>query len=337
MKTAFKWFGRIALILILLIVALAGIGFAYQGISTANDAQRNPPPGQLVDVGGYRMHIHCQGNAGGPTVILESGQGNSSSLWAWVQPEVSKSARVCAYDRAGIAWSDAGPNSRDAEHMADELHTLLGKAGINSPYVLAGHSLGGLVTRVFASRYPQEVAGIVLIDSMHPDQWVRDPALQDQFAQIEQMGRMGNIAAPLGLLRLFNFFPRENDLPPAAADTYKAWVDSSRFMFINTAELNAQPQSWAQARNAGGFGDKPLIVLTATDHGYSPDSSAKLEGIWLELQNELAGLSTNHVHRVLPNTTHGSLLVNQHDSQAAVAAIVEVVDAVRLSKTLESR
>jgi len=337
MRTALKWLGRSVLFVSALSIVLVGVGLVYQGISTANDTRRFPAPGQLFDIGGQRLHIVCQGNAGGPTVILEAGQGNSSSIWARIQPEVAKTTHVCAYDRAGIAWSDDSPNPRDAEHMAGELHALLDKANIAGPYVLVGHSFGGLVTRVFASQYPQEVAGIVLIDSMHPDQWVRDPALQAQFAQLQEMGRMGNIVAPFGLLRLFNFFPREKDLPPDAADAFKAWVDSARFMRINTSELDTQPQSWAQARNAGNFGDKPLIVLTASDHGYPPESAAKLESIWLDLQNELAGLSTNHIHRVLPNTTHGSLLVNQHDAEAAVVAIAEVADAVRLSKTLEGK
>lgn len=337
MKTAFRWLGRIALVLVLLIVALAGVGFAYQSLSTANDAQRYPPPGQLVDVGNHRMHLYCQGNAGAPTIILETGQGNSSSIWAWVQPEVAKTARVCAYDRAGIAWSDDSPNPRDAEHMAGELHTLLANARVAGPYVLVAHSFGGLVTRVFAAQYPQEVAGVVLVDSMHPDQWTREPELASQFDQLKQMGNMGNLVAPIGLVRLANFFPRDTDLPAEAGDSFKAWVDTTRFMRSNTAELNAQPQSWAQAGRVNSLGAIPLVVLSASDHGYAPASAAKLEKIWLELQNELADLSTNHIHRVLPNTTHGSLLVNQHDAQAVIAAIAEVVDSIQSGKKLKSQ
>lgn len=329
MKTALKWLGRIALVLVLFIMALAVIGYAYQSISTANDAQRFPPPGQLIDVGNYRMHIACQGNASGPTVILEAGQGNSSSMWAWVQPEVAKLARVCAYDRAGIAWSDDSPNPRDAEHMAGELHALLTQAHIAGPYVLVAHSLGGLVTRVFAAQFPQDVAGVVLVDSMHPDQWTRDPELQNQFSQIEQMGQMGNVIVPFGVLRLLNYFPRDRDLPADAADAFKAWVDSTRFMRSNTAELKAQPDSWAQARRVNSFGAIPLVVLTASDHGYAPESATKLEKTWLDLQNELADLSTNHLHRVLPNTTHGSLLARQADAKAVVAAIQDVIEAAQ--------
>jgi pimeloyl-ACP methyl ester carboxylesterase len=283
------------------------------------------------------MHIMCQGNAGGPTVILEAGQGNASSMWAWVQPEVAKTARVCVYDRAGIAWSDDSPEPRDAEHMAGELHTLLANANIAGPYVLVAHSFGGLVARVFASQYPQEVAGVVLVDSMHPDQWTRDPESKSLFSQIEQMGRMGNAIAPLGLLRMFNFFPRESNLPAEAADAFKAWVDSTRFMRSNTAELNAQPESWAQASRVKTLGAVPLVVLTASDHGYAPERAAKLEKIWQDLQNELAGLSTNHIHRVLPNTTHGSLLAKQTDAQAVIAAVRDVVNAAQSGKPMEDQ
>ena len=126
------------------------------------------PPGKLIDIGGYRLHLNCTGK-GEPTVVLIPGSGDFSFDWGLVQPDVSRFARVCSYDFAGFAWSDPGPIPRTMRQDAYELHTLLKTAGIKAPYVLVGHSLGGLLTRVYAADFPSEVAGIVLVDSTHED------------------------------------------------------------------------------------------------------------------------------------------------------------------------
>jgi pimeloyl-ACP methyl ester carboxylesterase len=128
----------------------------------------------MVDMGGHRLHIDCVGQ-GSPTVILESGLGNMSADWANVQPEVAKTTRVCTYDRAGTGWSEPGPEPRDPQQIARELHTLLGNARIDGPYVLVGQSFGGLYVRMYAARFPQEVEGMVLVDASHPDMWTRLP------------------------------------------------------------------------------------------------------------------------------------------------------------------
>jgi pimeloyl-ACP methyl ester carboxylesterase len=122
----------------------------------------------MVDVGGYRMHIYCTGE-GSPTVVLNGASLDTVSDWVWVLPEVGKVTRVCAYDRAGLGWSDASPGAPDTVQNALELHTLLQKAGIGGPYVPVGHSFGGLYARTFAGRYPDEVAGMALIEGTHPD------------------------------------------------------------------------------------------------------------------------------------------------------------------------
>ena len=139
--------------LALIVVALALTGVAYQGIATMVDAHRYPPPGRLVDVGGYRLHVYCTGS-GRPTVVLDALFPGTVSNWAWVQPQIARTTRVCAYDRAGLGWSDRGPGPRDARQHARELHTLLTRAQITGPYVLVGHSLGGLSVREFAEEYP---------------------------------------------------------------------------------------------------------------------------------------------------------------------------------------
>jgi pimeloyl-ACP methyl ester carboxylesterase len=160
------------LVLLAVVVALVLIGAAYQATASITDSRNHPPPGRLVDVGGYSLHISCLGN-GTPTVILDALFPGTVSNWAWVQPEIAKTTRVCADDRAGLGWSDSGPMPRDAVQHAAELRTLLANAGVTGPYVLVGHSLGGLSVRMFADRYPDEVAGMVLVEASNPDGWKR--------------------------------------------------------------------------------------------------------------------------------------------------------------------
>src|SRR5215212_4988242 len=147
--------GRTLAALVGLLVVLGLIGASYEAIAAAGDARRYPAPGQLVDVGGYRLHIQCVG-AGSPTVVLDAGLSGSSLDWSLVQPELGRSTRVCAYDRAGMGWSDPGPQPRTPRQIADELHTLLTNAGIVEPYVLVGHSLAGKNVRLFALAHPDE-------------------------------------------------------------------------------------------------------------------------------------------------------------------------------------
>ncbi len=159
------WLGGALLLALLLILA----GAVYESVTEAADVRAYPPPGQMVDVGGYRLHINCTG-AGSPTVVIDAGWGDWSLGWSGVQPAVAATTQVCTYDRAGMGYSEAGPLPRNAGQFAKELHTLLERAGVPGPYVLAGHSMGGLTVRVFAHDYPADVAGIVLIDSMSPGQ-----------------------------------------------------------------------------------------------------------------------------------------------------------------------
>ena len=153
------WFSGI----LALVLGLMLIGAIYELAAETADAQAFPPPGQMVDVGGYRLHLNCSGS-GSPTVVIDTGWGDSSAGWGWVQPEVAKTTRICTYDRAGMGWSEASPEPRTAREFAKELHTLLANANEPGPFVLVGHSLAGYTMRVYAHDYPEEVAGLVLID-----------------------------------------------------------------------------------------------------------------------------------------------------------------------------
>src|SRR5215510_5721332 len=150
----FTWVKRIFLTLLIIVVGLSILGVVYQNLSTQADEEKYPAPGQLIDIGGYRLHLYCMGEStnGSPTVILEQGLGGTSPAWALIQPEVAKQTRVCAYDRAGLGWSDPAPKgtSHDGKQVASELHTLLQRGNISGPYVMVGHSFGGLYTLYFA-------------------------------------------------------------------------------------------------------------------------------------------------------------------------------------------
>jgi pimeloyl-ACP methyl ester carboxylesterase len=149
---------RKSLTFVLVIVCLLPIASLGQ---TPDTAQNPPLPlGKLVDVGGYRVHLYCS-RAGSPTVVIVGG--GFSFDWGLVQPEVAKFTQVCSYDHSGIGWSDSGPKDSYSLRVS-EVHAALKNAGIKGPYVLVGHSLGALVARLYAGRYPDEVVGMVFVD-----------------------------------------------------------------------------------------------------------------------------------------------------------------------------
>jgi pimeloyl-ACP methyl ester carboxylesterase len=219
LRFVWRWLVRLVIGLIALVVLVAVVALAYQAIASARNARRFPPPGKLVDVGGYRLHIHSTGDGGpGPTVVLDAGWLDCSLNWCLVQPEVAKFARVCAYDRAGMGWSDVGPLPRDSRQIVRELHMLLKNAGVPGPYVLVGHSFGGGNVRLFAHEYPQEVAGLVLVDSVAEDQWPRLPEqVKRLYAWMQQQLEGGRPLSKFGIIRYFNlFYLRSNLKLPAA-------------------------------------------------------------------------------------------------------------------------
>jgi pimeloyl-ACP methyl ester carboxylesterase len=178
--------GKALLGLVVALLVLAVAGAIYQAIATERAERAYPPPGEMVDVGGYSLHINCVGQ-GSSTVVLDGGSGEMSAQWVRVQREVSGTTRVCAYDRAEMGWSEMGPEPRDARQISSELHTLLSKAGIEGPYVLVGHSFGGLYMQTYAARYPEEVAGVALVDSStEPDQFSQRPEARDNYEPQKQ-------------------------------------------------------------------------------------------------------------------------------------------------------
>jgi pimeloyl-ACP methyl ester carboxylesterase len=257
-------------------------------------------------------------------VVLEAALGNMSANGIRVQQEVSDTTRVCAYDRAGMGWSGRGSKPRDAEQVTGELHALLEGAGIKGPYVLVGHSYGGLYARMYAARYPDEVAGVVLADSSHPEQFSRLPGGQENYEQIRQLYAVAPLLARLGVIRLFDLKPADPDLPQQQRAQIDALGSSTRQVATTADEFRATNQTATQVRGAGSLGDKPLAVVSA---GEQPPA-------WLELQEDLADSSSNSIHRVVEGATHVSLLHEREDARATSAAILEVVEAVYSDRPL---
>jgi pimeloyl-ACP methyl ester carboxylesterase len=318
------------LVVALLVLAVAGA--IYQAIATELAERAYPPPGEMVDVGGHRLHIDCVGQ-GSPTVVLDAGSGAFSAQWVRVQRKVSGTTRVCAYDRAGMGWSEMGPEPRDARQTSGELHTLLSKAGIEGPYVLVGHSFGGMYMQTYAARYPEEVAGVALVDSStDPDQFSQRPEArerhepqQQSIAVVPQLARLGvSLPARLGVVRLLsNLDPASPELPQKQRAQIDALTPSTRQVSTTAGEFLAPTQTLRRG-SPGSLGNKPLAVVTAGTQ--QPE--------WLELQDKLATLSSNSKHRIVKGATHTSVVYDRSDAQATSATIVEVVAAVRNDRPL---
>lgn len=308
------WLSR----MMVLCLGLTLAGAIYESAAEAADVRAYPPPGQMVDVGGYRLHINCMGS-GSPTVVIDAGWGDWSAKWSWVQPEVARTTRVCTYDRAGMGYSEAGPLPRNARQFAQELHTLLHQANIPGPYVLVGHSLGGLPVRVFVHDYATEVDGVVLIESMSPAQFSQSPTDTKPQTTSQSSGfSIPFVLARIGLVRLFagplGFKPA---LPPEVQQAFTAFSVTPRSIQAWADEGAAMPESGAQARVVTTFGDLPLIVLSR-GLDQQPD--------WQAMQAELLQLSSNSQQLIADKSDHN---IEIDQPEAAVVAIVKMVEQLR--------
>ena len=306
------WLSRI----MLLIIGLSIVGYIYEPMVEAAEVKAYPPPGQMVDVGGYRLHINCTGE-GSPTVVIESGWGDMSATWGWVQPEIAKTTRVCTYDRAGMGWSEASPEPRTAREYAQELHTLLEIANEHGPYVLVGHSMGGFTVIVYAHDYPDEVSGLVLVDSQDlPASSVATP----QPAPKPGGTSIPSFLARIGLVRLLaGPLGSVEELPEGDKQAYTAYAVSVRSVQTFTDEGKGMSEGGAQARAVTSLGALPLIVLTA-GKDLDPKHSAA--------QADLLKLSTDSQQLVADQSGH-HIMIDQPET--AIAAIVKMVEMIRLS------
>lgn len=320
-----KWLRRLMLgggILIAALIVLAlTVSLVVRQVAVRKAERDFPPPGRLVEFGGRLSHMYCTG-VGSPTILLESGLDDRGS-WGWdhLRDDLSQVSRVCAYDRAGMIWSEPREEPRDADRIADELHSLLRVVSELPPYVMVGHSNAGLLVRVYDARYAGEVAGFVFVDPSHPDQDDRFPAEMRQL--IEQRKSEPDHRWLLRLLTPYRIFAPERETPRTAY-----WWRS--FPEGVLGEARAVDAMSEQASRTGSLGDRPVVVLSAGRPrpmpSVSDEGNAAMWRAWLELQAELAALSTNSDHRVVEDAGH---YIHWDRPQAVVAATRDVVTAVR--------
>lgn len=347
-----KWARRISCAFLTLLVLALLVGFTYEQVGRARDASQMPPRvGQAVDIGGRTVNLYCSGQ-GTPTVILETGGNSPGYEWLVQQSKIASFTRACWYDRAGVGWSDPPSSPRTSASIVRDLHEALQRAGVLPPYVMAGSSVGGEYAHIYTARYPADVAGLVFIDSAVPDQhepeFMLSP-LNRMSGSTRHLICMGLPAASrFGIIR---FGTSRERRPPSS--------DFTQEQNSTLAKLEAQPKAFETdaeqgcaatnegrivpregggnpdindaARNAGGLGDRPLVVLTAGRY-WAPDGlekeAAEYHDFWVhQLQTSLVRLSTRG-RQVVVDAGHGM----EESPDSIVTAVRQVVDEVRSKK-----
>ncbi|MFK7801490.1 MAG: alpha/beta fold hydrolase [Anaerolineae bacterium] len=318
------------------IFSLLIVGAIYQQVATSADQEKYPPYGELVQVGDHKLHIHCIGQ-GSPTIIVDNGGGNWSITWLELQERLAEKTRVCVYDRAGLGSSEPGPMPRTSDVMVNELHQLLQNANVPQPYVLVGHSLGGYNARIYQDRYPNEVAGIALVEAGHEEQWSRLPQeISDLVDEQIMIGKIGRALSYVGLLRLIAP-PELKQLPPDLRAAHTAAMVTPKTLNAIIAEVESAEISANQLGQTGSLGDLPLVVVSAR---YSNNAFAEMavtvdipfeeaDLAWFGLQEELVTLSSNSQHFVSEVGTHD---INFDDPDLVVEAINQLLVMIEANR-----
>jgi len=318
---------------------LAGTLVHAQSANTAAAIDIGPPPGRLVDIGGRRLHLDCRGT-GAPTVVIEAGGSAFALDWALVQPQVAKGTRTCAYDRARHGWSDPSPSAEMPANVASDLQLLLERAGEKPPFVLVGHSMGGIYARIFERRHPADVVGLVLVDPSHESSLftlfegkpVTIASLTAE--QLRTTMPSGDISVPS---RAPQAGPPFDRLPP---DLFRRRVELERLLIAGDSSkpvpaavvseaMEGQRAALAEldqaARLATPLGNRPLVVLTR-----GRQTNAGLQSA----HASLAASSTNSRHRIVEDAGHE---IHLDRPDVVIQAIEDVVDAVRRGDALRAR
>jgi pimeloyl-ACP methyl ester carboxylesterase len=334
---------------ILMTMGIAGLallaGWVYQQVATAGDRRRYPAPGEMFDLQGYRLHLLAMGH-GSPTVIFESGLMSTVLSWDKVQPEIAKSTRAVSYDRAGLGWSDPGPAPRDAEQIVSELHRLLERAHVSAPFILVGHSFGGLTMRLFAERYPEQVAALVLIDPVVPGEW--NPANEHNAKRIRMGARIlrrASLLARCGLIRFVSLLFRVGaktiadplvrimskgapkgdgtsssplfwNLPASERAMAPVFWVQPKFTETIASQLENLPRSAAQVAVAEDLEGKTITIISAADTNAERKAA----------HNATTRLSSGGKHVIATGSSHW---VMTDEPELVLEAIREMIARVR--------
>jgi pimeloyl-ACP methyl ester carboxylesterase len=333
-----NWLRKICATVFSVLAILTITGMLYQTVSTRLDDEQYPPPGRLVTINGCNMHILCLGEQKKPTVVLESGLGGCSLDWILVQSEIAKFARVVSYDRAGYGWSDTSPNPRTSREITNELHTLLMASGIEPPYILVGHSFGGVNVRLYANQYPDEVRGLVLVDAVHELQAQKLPPVPERSLVKKYMDmrnpQLIRAVAPLGFQRFLNA-AIQSTLPFAECvrDLYLAKVSTTKYLQAVCDEIIYLEESLRDLANSTRtFGNKPLTVISAGKEitgqawGVPEELAQRFDKAWKELQRDLVTQSTQGKQIIAKNSGHA---IPWHQPDIIIQAVREMVEKTK--------
>jgi pimeloyl-ACP methyl ester carboxylesterase len=318
-KRTLKWFG-------IALAALVLLGVGYQTLATEIDRRTYAPRGDLYTVNGHQMHMICAGE-GSPAVILQAGGGADSLWWYWVQNQLAEHTEVCTYDRAGLGWSEPADTPRDPVTIVGELHSLLAEAGVQPPYIMAGHSYGAILARVYATQYPQEVTGLALVDSYTVDlveqSELDNSALPYHVAtgSLWVMQRLGVTRFVLPAQVEAMGYPAERIPEMVAVRARNQTLDTD----IGEKGLSIYLTLARASVAAGDLGDLPVAVLWASESYANYDRDAMLE---------VAAYSSNSVTRVIEGANHGSILGTEQYARQVSDATLDVMEAALTGEPL---
>lgn len=307
---------------------LAGLllaGAVWERIAEARFVRRHPAPGRLVQVGGRRLHLLCEGSGPGPTVVIEQGAGEPATVWRPIQRRLAGTMRVCLYDRAGYQWSDPCASSRSLTDRAEELHALLTAAGVPGPYILVGHSYGGVICQVFAAGHPEDVAGLVLVDAPERAVILR-PAFEAYRRQFLRVVAIGRTLARIGLVRLLlmAFSRPDGEMTRELTDAMNGFIAHPGASLPLADELRSLSEGGAELTRAsapGLLGHRPVAVITHTRR--FPGFAALLEPGWLDGQRRLAALSSRGTLVLAEKSNH---MIQAEEPELVIEAVRRVWD-----------
>lgn len=306
---------------------LAVAAFLANAVANARDRRRFPAPGSLIDVGGHRLHLHCIGG-GTPPVVFECGAGDESSSWFEIQREVAKTAQACVYDRTGIGWSEGARGPRAIDDYMRELRVLLERGGVARPVIIVAQSLGGLFALHLATEYPDDVAGLVLVDAGYKKTYetleIRNPRFHTRIRRQMQLAPIASFLLRLGVGRLLapRIFTRESDVRAAQISHVKPKM-------LRAMVAEGHVLSDLSAVRSAPRRDIPVVVLTRGRPGelrMRGIDPVEIDATWNELQRELASMFDDGDLRIVEGAGH---MIHLDRPEAVVQAVHDVVDAVR--------
>jgi pimeloyl-ACP methyl ester carboxylesterase len=336
-----KWTG-LSIGSLLLLITISGLCFRLF-------SPKPQPPGELVDIGGFKLHVNGAGEKNEkPTLIIEGGGGMATQYYHWLSEGVKDSMRVVRYDRAGIGYSDASNTTRDPETIARELHTLLDRAGEVPPYIVVGHSLGGPYIRVFAELYPNEVVGMFLLDTTHPDRVARIPSIPKKsslkFKSLVWMYDLQGVLGDLGIMTLYDkltgpILNREMEgLPVEINNSTKDFLNFGKYLRAMGKEKEQYHSTLDRAGKKNDFGSLPIRVFTDAI-GAIPEEvyneylkrgidlrKTQIES--MKMQEELINLSTNSKLTLIKGN-HTSIFTKKENADIICKEIIQLVGELK--------